>query len=295
MRTVRQLRKSAWHIKAGLIGALALMLVSLSGCLYMSTDRQVSYGLTHFEMGLYNQAIPPLVTAANSLEKENPSDPRFVDVLIALGSMAQSEKRYDLADNFYPKALKVAETLQPVDHVRLRNALVNLGMYSMSRQRLQDAVPLLIRACTLSEKFEKREFHAIDLDNLATAYHSLKLVQQASELQLKALQVVNEVTGENILARTKGTILYNLATSYEELDRNAEAEQSFKRALAVLISGGASVESWRVEIARRSYAKHLRKNGREREAQEIEAMTIQPVAPNKIDQLKPPYNAIGTF
>ena len=203
MRTVRQLRKSAWHIKAGLIGALALMLVSLSGCLYMSTDRQVSYGLTHFEMGLYNQAIPPLVTAANSLEKENPSDPRFVDVLIALGSMAQSEKRYDLADNFYPKALKVAETLQPVDHVRLRNALVNLGMYSMSRQRLQDAVPLLIRACTLSEKFEKREFHAIDLDNLATAYHSLKLVQQASELQLKALQVVNQVTGENILARTK--------------------------------------------------------------------------------------------
>lgn len=249
--------------------ASALVAISLSGCLYMSTDRQISYGLAHYQMGLYNQAIPALASAANSLETDNPSDPRFVDVLIALGSMAQSEKRYDLADNFYLKALKAAEALQPVDNVRLRNALVNLGMYAMARERLQDAVPLLMRACTLSEKFENREFHAIDLDNLATAYQSLKQYQQASELQLSALKVVNELAGGNTLAGTKGTIHHNLATTYQELGRDAEAETSFKTALAILTSGGASVEPWRVATARRSYAKYLRKVGREKEAQEL--------------------------
>lgn len=278
MAIPRQHRNNAGRTKPGVIGVAVLLLVLLSGCTLMSTDRQISYGLAHFKMGLNGQAIPPLVSAAAALERENPADPRLVDVLIALGTMAMSEKRYDFADNYFAGALKAAEGLQPPDPVRLRNALVNLGMYSLTRQRLQEAVPLLTRACTLSEKFEKREFHAIDLDNLASAYQSLKQIGRANELQSTALRVVNDVTDESMLARTKGTILHNLAATYEELGQDAEAEQTFKSALAVLISGGTSVEPWRVETARRSWAKFLRKKGREKEAQAIEARAVEPVA-----------------
>jgi len=40
----------------------AFVTVSLSGCLYFSTERQINYGLNHYEMGLYDLAIPPLMT-----------------------------------------------------------------------------------------------------------------------------------------------------------------------------------------------------------------------------------------
>ena len=65
----------------------------LSGCVTLSTERQINYGLNHYEMGLFNHAIPPLVSAAESLEKKSPPDPRLVEVLIALGEMAAGTKR----------------------------------------------------------------------------------------------------------------------------------------------------------------------------------------------------------
>src|SRR6185369_7189916 len=87
---------------------LALSFLAICGCHYFSTEDQINYGLNHYKMGAYGEAIPALISAARSLEKENPPDPRLVDVLLALGSMAESERRDDLAADFYPRALKAA-------------------------------------------------------------------------------------------------------------------------------------------------------------------------------------------
>ncbi len=253
---------------------LAALITLCSGCHYFSTESQINYGLNHYKMGLYNQAIPPLISAAESLEKENPPDPRLVDVLVALGTMAQAEKRDDLAANFYPRALKAAEALRPTDNTRLRNALVHAGIFYSGHEQTPEALPLLQRAAAISERLEDREYHAIDLDNLALAHQNLKQYLEASELQLRALKVTNELKSGQYLSGTKGTILHNLGSSYVELGRYKDAEKYFKESIAVLTSVGREVEPWRVNTAKKSYADLLRRTGRTEEAKKLEAPAL---------------------
>jgi len=242
----------------------------LSGCMYFSTERQINYGLNHYEMGLYDLAISPLVSAAESLEKKSPPDPRLVEVLIALGDMAMAKDRRDLAADFFPRALKAAEAVSPIDNKRLRNALVNLGKFYAYNGRPREAVPLLQRAAMISNTLGEPVFHAIDLDNIGGAYQQLGQYSEASEYSRKALTVIEPVTTGKYLTRTRGVILHNLAASYVELSRYAEAESLFKQSLAILQSAPGEVEPWRLRTVRKSYADLLRRMGRSKEAAEME-------------------------
>src|SRR5258708_28522818 len=139
-------RQTRW---AALVASIALTIV-LSGCLYVSTERQINYGLNHYEMGLYDLAIPPLVTAAESLEKGSPPDARLVDVFLALGDMAVKKDRKDLATGFYARALRASETLKPTDNKRLRNVLVTSVMFYTYNGLPKDDLPLLQPAAAIS-------------------------------------------------------------------------------------------------------------------------------------------------
>lgn len=234
-----------------------------------STEGQINYGLNHYKMGLYGHAIPPLMSAANSLEKTVPTDPRLVDVLIALGEMAQNDNRKDLANDFYTRALKAAESLKPQDTVRLRNSLVYLGTFYLN-ERPSDAIPILTRAEEISRTFENQVLHAIDLDNLALSYSHIKDHPRASTLSLQALAIINKITTRAFAIRTKGVILYNLGYSEMELGSFQEAETHFKESLLVLQSDAKNVEMWRVKTVIKGYAKLLRRTGRTQEATEME-------------------------
>jgi tetratricopeptide (TPR) repeat protein len=255
--------------RAALIGSIALS-IALSGCMYVSTDRQINYGLNHYEMGLYDLAIPPLVTAAESMEKSSPPDPRLVDVLLALGDMAVKKDRKDLAADFYMRALNAAETFKPIDNKRLRNALVNSGLFYTYNGRPKDAVPLLERAAAISRELGEPVLYAIDVDNIGAAYQELHQYSQASQYSVKALAIIEPIKTGQYLVRTKGVILHNLAASYVKLNRYKEAEPLFKQSLALLESVPNEVEPWRVRTVRKSYADLLRRTGRIKEANEME-------------------------
>lgn len=249
---------------------LAGLCIALPGCVYFSTDRQINYGLSHYEMGLPGHAIPPLIEAARSLEKDNPPDPRLVDVLVALGNMAQQDKKNDLAADFFSRALKAADTR------RLRNALVNTGLFRQKHGQSAEALPLLQRAADISGHDDQPILHAIDLDNLAQAHSSLGQFQTAVGLQQEALDIAIRTTDGQYLARTRGTILHNLGDTYAELGREQDAEACFRQAIATLSAGGREVEAWRLDRARKRYAELLRKAGRDKEAQVLEAGTRAP-------------------
>lgn len=258
------------HMVLGALGTTILIVcitASLSGCLYFSTEYQITYGLNHYEIGLYDLAIPPLVTAAKSLEGKTPPDPRLVEVFIALGTMAMSKEHKDLAVDFFPTALKVAEALNPTDSKRLRNALVNLGMFYAENERPREAIPLLKRAATISIGLDEQVYYAMDLDNIGFAHQRLGEYAEASEYSLKALAVIEHVATGKYIARTKGVIFHNLASAYVELSRYVEAEANLKRSLALLQSAPAEVEPWRLEMTRKSYADFLHRTGRLKEAE----------------------------
>lgn len=266
-RWIAQMRSALGAlVTTTLVGCIT---ISLTGCLYFSTDYQINYGLSHFEMGLYDLAIPPLMTAAKSLEGKIPPDPRLVEVLVALGTMAMNTERKDLAADFFPRALKAAEALTPADSKRIRNALVNFGMFYAYNERAREAVPLLKRATTISVGYDEQVYYAIDLDNIAFTHQRLGEYAEASEYSLKALAVIEHVTTGKYIVRTKGVILHNLATAYVELTRYAEAEANYKKSLAVLQSAPAEVEPWRLETTRKSYADLLHRTGRSKEAEEM--------------------------
>ena len=245
----------------------AVVCVVATGCA-MNTDQQIAYGLNHYNMGLYNQAIPPLMSAADSLEGKAPPDPRLVDVLVALGVMAQGTGRGDLAKDFYPRALKAAEALKPADTVRLRNSLVHLGTLYIE-DRPSDAVVLLERAEKLSRGMDDQVIHAIDLDNLAQVHQSLKEYPRAIALSTEALRVVEQNPQQKYAGRTKGVILYSLALSYRDMGDVKQAEALFKQSLSVL-RAAPDVEAWRIKTVITNYAQLLRRTGRGQEAAQLE-------------------------
>lgn len=249
------------------LSILTGLCIALSGCVYFSTDRQISYGLNHYKMGLPGHAIPPLIEAARSLEKEDPPDPRLVDVLIALGNMAHQDKRNDLAADFFSRALKAAEALHPSDRQRLRNALVNGGNFKLQLGRPAEAQPLLQRAVAISRDDDQPILHAIDLDNLAQAHSGLGEFQTAIGLHREALDIAMRTSDAPNLARTRGTILHNLGNDYAQLGRMEDAEACLRQSIAILSAGGREVEAWRIERARTGYAELLHKSGRDKEAQ----------------------------
>ena len=248
---------------------LTAAFVIVAGCVAISTEDQINYGLNHYKMGLYNRAIPPLMSAAESMEGKDPPDPRLVDVLIALGVMAQGTGRRDLAADFYPRALKAAETLSPPDTVRVRNSLVHLGTFYIEG-RPSDAVALLERAEKLSRGIDEQVIHAIDLDNLAQAHQALRQYPRAIALSMEALRVVEQHPQQRYATRTKGVILHSLAMSYSDAGDAKRAEALFKQSLSVLRSAPNEVEAWRLKTVTTDYAQLLRRTGRAQEADELE-------------------------
>ena len=130
--------------------------------------------LVHYDMGLWGPAT-------------DPPDPRLPRILLALGTMAASQQRDDLAQNFFRRALRAAEALRPPDPTQTRNALVDLGLFYQRRGRSTNALPFLEGAVDISAGLPEPALHAIDLDNLALALDQLKRHSEANALSRKAL------------------------------------------------------------------------------------------------------------
>ena len=252
-------------------GLSVIVTLPLAGCVAFSTDRQVNYGLGHYEMGLYTQAIPPLLRAARSLEGQTPPDRRLPHVLIALGTMAANDKRDDLAADFFQRALRAAEALSPADETQLRNALVHLGLFYVERHRAADAISLFERARGISQRLPQRFLYAIDLDNLGLAFQGVGRHADANALSFQALAVLDATASGPMESKTRGVILHNLAVSYVDQGRDAEAEPLYRQSLDLLTAGyPRDVERWRLRTVLRNYADLLRRTARAEEARALE-------------------------
>jgi tetratricopeptide (TPR) repeat protein len=232
-------------------------------------------------MGLYNQAIPALVSAENSLAKTNPPDPRLPQIQIALGDMASAENRTDLAEKFYKKALISSEHLAVPSQTLVRNSLVHGGNFYLHLDRPAEALPLLLRAAAISERASgfPRTLYAIDLDNLAQAHMGLGREKEGRVLCLQALQVLDNANSETEAPKARGIIYFNLGVSHEKQHENAEAESYFKKSLEVLSPrlGPKAGSPGEIRTLVNEYAGFLRGLGRIDEAIQIETRLPKPI------------------
>lgn len=246
-------------------------LVVVSGC--ATTNQNINSGLWHFNAGLWGEASYRLQSSVPDLERSNPQDPRLPTALVALGDMANGAHKTDQAEDFYLRAIKAADGQTPPNAVLLRNALVHAGAFYQQMTRPSDALALFKRAAEISETDLKipRTLHAIDLDNIAVANGEMGRNAESEPFSLRALQVLDSAPPEADTAKTRGVIFYNLAYSYEQQQRLAEAESYYRKALDLIARYG---EPWRQKAVLDNYSRFLRSMGRAQEAEKLRPRSV---------------------
>jgi tetratricopeptide (TPR) repeat protein len=251
-------------IKAGMIFIAYLFI--LSGC--ASTDQNINSGLWHYNAGLYDEAIPKLLSGVESLYKNNPSDSRLPSAYLALANMAASDKRLDIAEKYYKQAIEVAEKYSHNDARIMRNVSSSAGNFYIDNKRYLEAIPLLESAASLSKNNDliPRKLYAMDLDNLGLANDGAGRQEEADNLSNKALAEISVLPSTPEIVSIRGVIFYNLAYRNAERGNIVEAENFYKRALEDIFT---SNEAWRIKTVKTNYAEFLKKLGRNSESEAI--------------------------
>ena len=233
-----------------------------------STDQNINSGLWHYNAGLYNEAIPRLLSGTESLYKSNPIDSRLPVAYLALAHMEANDKRVDIAEKYYKQAISVAEKYHSKDERIMRNVTSSAGNYYLDNKQYSEALPLLERAVALSKNNYTiaRKLYAIDLDNLGLANDAIGRHREADALSQQALTALSTLSTTPEIVNIRGVVLYNIAYRNAERGNVTEAEQYYKRALADI---SVSDEPWRIKTVKTNYAEFLKKLGRTAESEAI--------------------------
>ena len=225
----------------------------LLGC--TSTEGNVNYGLNHYDMGLFNHAIPSLLSSTPELEKQTPSDPRVTRAYLALGIMAKADKMYNKAEEFMLKALSTAELVVENKNTHIRNAHNTIGNFYISQKKYKSALPHLEKALVISERENKDPvLTAIDIDNIALVYSELGEHSKSLELSNKALALNDKASNHKHYLRTKGVILFNQGKTYERLNQFDSAVKNYDASIKVLseLVNTKPHESWRIDVVKKA-------------------------------------------
>lgn len=248
--------------------AIALFAFSLAGC--ASTETKFNSGLWHYQAGLFGQAAPRLIDAVPELEQANAADPRVVTGYLALGRMAfDTGAPKDIAEKYYKKAIDLAGKYHTGDTTLSRNVATEVGNFYLEKDEHAKALPFLLQAAKISEKLQANrvDLHAIDLDNISLAHAGLGNYSIAETYSDKALAQLATLPASKTTQATRGLVFYNRASAFAEQGLAAKAEEFYRRSLDLIDTYG---EAWRRHVVVREYAKLLRSQGREPDAQALE-------------------------
>lgn len=228
----------------------------LLGC--SSTSHDINYGLSHYQMGIFQLAAPRLLHAVPELEKTSPQDSRVTRSYLALGVMAQDSKLYDKAEVFLKKALTTAKNLKKENELHVRNASTTLGNFYLNRERFEDAIPHLKEAVDVSLKalFDPMLI-AMDIDNLAVGYAGLKQYDHAFTLSSESLKLVEDNQQHEHYVRTKAVALYNRGELWKDKGDTAKAISAYDESIELLtvLVKDKSWEQWRLDVVTEARAK----------------------------------------
>ncbi len=194
--------------------------------------RNIVTGLAIVQQGT---AAVPRTQIDHSLDtSKNPADADGTS-LNNLGVLAQEQKQYAKAEEFFQRACEAYEKSGGRNEVDLATALENLGdLYRDQPQfDIRKAEPILKRALAIREKVLGAEHPetAKILSDLSLLYFYEKNPAAAEEFARRALPLEVKVFGAESLPVS--TTLNRLGISERELGKFKEAEANLKRALAI--------------------------------------------------------------
>jgi tetratricopeptide (TPR) repeat protein len=168
-----------------------------------------------------------------------------VDLEDAIGLLYSHERKQDLAQTHYERALQIATKELPADHPITLTTLQSLAVLAAERHQFADAKKLFEQIVAAQERVAGKESrdYALALENLATLHTDMGDVIHTKEMWEKALA---------IRLASLGPDAPDVATSYSHLGSYngyvgnfGEAKASFEKALAIeqKLHGELGIES----------------------------------------------------
>ena len=162
--------------------------------------------------------------------------PLVAATLNGLALLRQDQGRYAESESLYLRAIAIDEKALGPEHPQVARMLNALGELYLEAVRVPAAVPLFRRALAIHEKSFglNNPDVAADLNNLALAYDAAGQPDQAAPMFRQIVAIHEKLTGPSGFQLVAP--LLNLGSLLQRQRDFAGAEQSEKRALAILLA-----------------------------------------------------------
>jgi len=177
-------------------------------------DSYNNLGIAYTEKGKYNEAISYLQLAVKIyLISSDPNHPDIARSYSNLGAAYYRKGEYEQASHYASKALKIYSTHQNHPHTQK-----TLFFYKIIVEQLNKQTSNIILDI---EKINKN----------AVEYFSQRKYQDVIREAGKAIDLIENSTGQIVDTAVHTSILYNRARAYQEIEEFAKATSDFKKAL----------------------------------------------------------------
>lgn len=183
------------------------------------------------DLGMSTNAEQSLLRNVENREKALGPDHR--DVAGALEKLARrynEDGRHLDSELIWRRAIEVYERKLGVEHVDTLSALVGLAAMLRSQERLEEALEILKRATTASERTGDRFIFAVNLQFLAEVTALSGNFEEADRLHHQALKVHEERSGPSAALAGR---MEKLVDFYDRFGRHGQADAVWNRALAM--------------------------------------------------------------
>ncbi len=207
-------------------------------------------------------------------EGEEGDDPGLARMLAELGLVSQLRNRLPEAEDFYRRALTVADATNLAE-AEVATIANNLGALCAGQGRLEEAEPHYLRAREIRERVLAPDHPdlAFVLHELGSLYSRQGRFEEAIALFQRNLSIREQGKPDPIALSELNS---QLAATYRQMDRLAEAETYFKRALE-LVESNLGPDHPTVALRGNNLAVLFSDQGRYAEAEELykRAMAIE--------------------
>jgi tetratricopeptide (TPR) repeat protein len=229
-------------------------------------------GMTYDALGRSSDAVRMYGRALTWVERTRGKiNSDYGTLLNNLAGVYLEQGRCDQAEPLIRQAVAIDTAVLPADDLRLAMARSGLADMEIKHRRYRESEQLLDQAIRV---FEERPGVGRDLgiarNNLAVVRRYQKRHEESRRLLESALVAIETDSGPDhpVLAR----VLNNLGIAYAALARPQEAEQSFRRSIAIA-GDRLGTEHPLYGVMLYNYARFLRDSGRKAEAKTLEAQS----------------------
>ena len=134
----------------------------------------------------YREAEERYTEALQQAEREGKTD-QAVQALKGLGMLKMNQGNDEQSASNYKKAVELESSIPNLDPVKAADTIISLATAYRNLNRDSEAEPLYIKALSLAEKSENKEYQSIALDHLATMYRYEGKLANADEMSKRAV------------------------------------------------------------------------------------------------------------